>query len=182
MVGQTARVRGRSRIVPLITRGGVAIAAGIAALLVSPAAGTVLLASYFIVDGGLALSLAARMSERRRVRWLLRADGIADIVVAALLAVWAPNVAMMVLIVSIWAIGTGLLEIAVAIFLPRWPALAWTIAIVGLLSCVIGVVAVDWTDLAEIGLLYLFGSYAIVAGVLFITVGVLLAHAFHIER
>ncbi len=172
----------RQRSLPLIVRGGVAIGAGIAALLVSATAGTILLSSYFVVDGFLTVALAARMPERRRVRWLLRADGIADIVVAVLLVVWAPNVAMLVLVVSIWAIGTGLLEIAVAIFLPRWPALAWAIGIIGLASCVIGVVAVDWTDLAEIGLLYLFGAYAIVAGVLFVAVGVLLAHAFHVER
>lgn len=172
----------RQRSLPLIVRGGVAIGAGIAALLVSATAGTILLSSYFVVDGFLTVALAARMPERRRVRWLLRADGIADIVVAVLLVVWAPNVAMLVLVVSIWAIGTGLLEIAVAIFLPRWPALAWVIGIIGLASCVIGVVAVDWTDLAEIGLLYLFGAYAIVAGVLFVAVGVLLAHAFHVER
>lgn len=161
----------------LLVRGAVSIAAGIAALLVSPGAAKVLLASYLVVDGFLTLALAARMDARRRARLLVGADGLADIGVGALLFFAVPSVVMLILIVAMWAIATGLLEIAASVFLPRLPGLAWTIAIVGLASCVVGILAFDWTNLAEIGLLYLFGTYAVVAGVLFLTVGVLLARA-----
>ena len=59
-------------------------------------------------------------------------------------------------------------------FLPRIPSLAWTVALAGVTSCAIGIVALDWTDLAEIGLLYLFAAYALIVGVLFAIVCVLL--------
>jgi len=52
----------------------------------------------------------------------------------------------LIVIVSNWAIATGVLEIGAAVLMPRVPALAWMIGAVGLLSCVAGIAALDWTD------------------------------------
>jgi uncharacterized membrane protein HdeD (DUF308 family) len=166
------------RWIALVLRGAVAIAAGIAALVVSAAAAKTVLALYLAVDGVLTLNLAAHMGTRRRARALIAIDGVADLAAAAVLFLWVPDFVLLILVVAMWAIATGLLEIVASIFMPRVPALAWTIAIVGLVSCLAGIVAFDWTGLAEIGLLYLFGAYAVIAGSLFLAVGVLLARAF----
>ena len=175
---EVSAVHPSARWISLVLRGAVAIGAGIAALLVAPGAAKTVLALYLAVDGVLTLSLAARMGTRRRARVLIAIDGVADLVVAAVLFLWVPSFVMLILVVAMWAIATGVLEIVASIFMPRVPALAWAVAVVGLISCCIGVVAFDWTDLAEIGLLYLFGAYAVIAGSLFLAVGVLLARAF----
>jgi uncharacterized membrane protein HdeD (DUF308 family) len=167
-----------ARWIGLLVRGGVAIAAGIAALFVSPAAAKGLLAVYLFVDGCLALSLAMRMGARRRARVFVAADGLADILVSLVLLFCAPSNLMLILVVAVWATATGILEIVAAIFLPRAPGFAWAIAIGGLVSCCVGIVAFDWTALAEMSLLYLFGTYAVITGILFLTCGVLLGRAF----
>ena len=167
----------RPRTALLVVRGGAAIAAGIAALLAPRSAAKALLAGYLAADGLLGMGFAARLHVRRRARILFFVDGLVDLGVAILLFSWGPPSGVLVMIVAIWAMATGVVEIAASIFLPRLPALAWTVALAGVASCAIGVVALDWTDLAEIGLLYLFAAYALIVGVLFAIVGVLLLRA-----
>ncbi len=167
------------RWLALVLRGAVAIAAGIAAFTISVAAAKLLLACYFFVDGVLAIVFAARLRERLRTRLLIAVDGAIDLVVAVLLVVYVPSVALLVLVVSLWAIATGLLEVVVAVFVRRAPALSWGIALIGVASCAAGIVLIDWTSFAEIGLLYVFAAYALTAGVLFVTLGIVLARAFH---
>ena len=162
----------------LVVRGLVAIAAGIAGFAISPQAAKVMLAAYFAADGLLALGLAARLHGVRGSRLLIAADGVVDLVVAVLLFVYAPSETLLILIVSLWAIATGLLEFLAAVFIARIPALSWVIALIGIASCAVGIVLVDRTDLAEIGLLYFFAAYAVIAGVLFVTAGVILLRAF----
>ena len=161
----------------LIARGAAAILAGIAALIAPRAAAKTLLAAYLAADGLLGLGLAARLHVRRRARLLIALDGAVDIGVAVLLFSWGPPNGVLVMIVAIWAMATSVMEVAASIFLPRLPALAWTVALAGVASCAIGVFALDWTALAEIGLLYLFAAYALIVGVLFAVVGILLLRA-----
>lgn len=167
------------RWLALVLRGVIAIAAGIAAFTISVEAAKLLLACYFFVDGVLAISYAVRMHERLRTRALVAIDGAIDLVVAVLLVTYVPSVALLILVVSLWAIATGLLEVVVAVFVRRIPALSWGIALIGVASCAVGIVMLDWTSLAEIGLLYAFAAYALVAGLLFLTLGIVLARAFH---
>ncbi|HTD36599.1 MAG TPA: hypothetical protein VK669_03710 [Candidatus Limnocylindrales bacterium] len=162
----------------LVVRGLVAIAAGIAGFAISPQAGKVMLAAYFAADGLLALGFAVRLHGLRGLRLLMAADGVVDLVVAVLLFAYVPNERLLILIVSLWAIATGVLEFIAAVFVARIPALSWGIALIGIASCAVGIFLVDRTDLAEIGLLYFFAAYALIAGVLFVTAGVVLARAF----
>ena len=170
------------RWLALVLRGVVAIAAGIAAFEISVVAAKLLLACYFFVDGALTLSYALRLHERLRTRLLIGVDGAIDLVVAVLLVTYVPSIALLILVVSLWAIATGLLEVVVAVFVRRVQALSWGIALIGVASCAFGIVMVDWTNLAEIGLLYVFAAYALITGLLFLTLGIVLARAFHRER
>jgi uncharacterized membrane protein HdeD (DUF308 family) len=61
--------------------------------------------------------------------------------------------------------------------MPRVPALAWMIGAAGLLSCCVGIVALDWTDLSIAATLYVFGAYALIVGGLFVTFGFMLLRA-----
>jgi uncharacterized membrane protein HdeD (DUF308 family) len=166
------------RWVALVLRGLVAIAAGIAAFQIALDTAKALLVGYFVADGLLALVLAARLHVPVRSRALVGASGVVDLVVAALLLGYAASEPLLFLIVSLWAIATGLLEFVAAILIPRITALSWAIALVGVASCGLGVAVLDWNNLAEIGLLYVFATYAIIAGILFVTFGIVLARAF----
>lgn len=168
---------GRRRWYALILRGLVAVAAGIAAVTISPVVGKALLIGYLVLDGLLALTLAFTLSIPRRSRLLFGADGTVDAIVALALVFLAPSTATLVVIVSNWAIATGVLEIGAAVLMPRVPALAWMIGAAGLLSCCAGIVALDWTDLSIFGVLYVFGAYALVVGGLFVTFGFMLLRA-----
>jgi uncharacterized membrane protein HdeD (DUF308 family) len=165
------------RWVVLVLRGLVAIAAGIAAFTISVGAAKSLLAAYFAADGILAFVLAARLHVPAGSRLLIAADAVVDLAVAVVLVAYAPGIPLLILIVSLWAIATGVLEFVAAVFIPRISALSWGIALVGIASCGIGIVMIDWNNLAEIGLLYFFAAYAIVAGLLFLTLGVTVARA-----
>jgi hypothetical protein len=170
------------RWVALVLRGLVAIAAGIAAFEVSTGAAKTLMAAYFAADGVLSLVLAVRLHVPFGSRLLVAADGLVGLVVAVLLFAYAPGVPLLILIVSLWAIATGVLEFIAAVFIPRISALSWGIALIGVASCAAGIVMLDWTNLAEIGLLYLFAAYAIVAGLLFIALGIVVARALRTAR
>ncbi len=168
---------GAKRWYALIFRGLLAIAAGIVALRFSAAAGRLLLASYFVADGALALALAAALTMPRRSRALFAADGAVDVIVAVVVLTWAPSAVSLVIAVASWAIATGGLEIGAAILMPRSPVLAWMIGAVGLLSCCAGILMIDWVDLAIAGMFYLFAAYAVVVGVLFVAFGVTILRA-----
>lgn len=168
---------GRRRWYALILRGLVAVAAGIAAVTISAAVGKALLVGYLVLDGLLALTLAFTLSMPRRSRLLFGADGTVDAIVAIVLVFLAPTTATLVVIVSNWAIATGVLEIGAAVLMPRLPGLAWMVGAVGLLSCCAGFVVLDRTDLSILGVLYVFGAYALVVGGLFVTFGVMLLRA-----
>jgi uncharacterized membrane protein HdeD (DUF308 family) len=168
---------GRRRWYALILRGVVAVAAGITAFTISPTVGKALLVGYLIIDALLAVMLAFTLTMPRRSRLLFGADGIVDAIVAVALIVWAPTTATLVIIVSNWAIATGVLEIGAAILMPKVQGLAWMIGAAGLLSCVAGIAALDWTDLSIVGVLYVFAAYALVAGGLFLTFGITLLRA-----
>jgi uncharacterized membrane protein HdeD (DUF308 family) len=144
---------------------------------ISAAVGKALLVGYLVLDGLLALTLAFTLSMPRRSRLLFGADGTVDAIVAAALVFLAPTTATLVVIVSNWAIATGVLEIGAAVLMPRLPGLAWMVGAVGLLSCCAGFVVLDRTDLSILGVLYVFGAYALVVGGLFVTFGVMLLRA-----
>jgi uncharacterized membrane protein HdeD (DUF308 family) len=168
---------GRRRWYALMLRGLIAVAAGIAAVTISAAVGKALLIGYLVLDGLLAVTLAFTLSIPRRSRLLFGADGLVDAIVALALIFWAPTTATLIVIVSNWAIATGALEIGAAVLMPRVPALAWMIGAAGLLSCIAGIAALDWTDLSIVGILYVFGAYALVVGGLFVTFGFMLLRA-----
>ncbi|HEY0393358.1 MAG TPA: hypothetical protein VGD01_02570 [Candidatus Elarobacter sp.] len=170
------------RWIVLVLRGAVAIAAGIAAFAISADAAKLLLAAYFTADGLLALVLAARLRIVPLSRALVAADGVIDLVVAVLLFAYTPGERLLILIVALWAIATGVLEFIAAVFVSRVSWLSWGIALTGIASCAVGILMVDRDDLAEIGLLYFFAVYALIAGVLFLTIGVIFARAIRESR
>ena len=159
----------------LVLRGAITVLAGIAALEFSAAFGRSVLGSYLAADAALSLALAVAAPHAMwRSRALFAGDGFLGAIAAGMVFAWAPGSPAVRIIIAAWAIGTGVLEILAAVLVPQLPLLAWGVALLGLGSVIFGLIVFDWVDLAIVGVLYVFGVYAVLAGLLLAIFGVML--------
>lgn len=128
----------------------------------------VLFAVYAIVDGMMSLAAAAR-GDSRMPRWWLIIVGIAGLVAGAV-AIFSPDVTALLLITFIgwWSIVRGAFEIAGAIALRREIDNEWMLIVAGALSILFGAIVVIFPGTGALALVWLIGSYAIVAGVMLV--------------
>lgn len=165
-----------SRSWALMIRGIAAILFGALAL-TAPGIGLMFLlflwASYAIIDGVLALMLAARgRGEGRRWGWLAL-EGVIGIAAGVFSFAWPRMTALMLLtVIAIWAVATGIAEIIVAIRIRREVVGEWMLALSGVLSIAIGVLMLVFPGAGALGIVTVIGAYAIIFGGLFIGLGV----------
>jgi len=122
---------------------------------------------FAIVFGGAAF-ISALMGVGRDKGWALQllvaAIGIAAGVVA--LVYPGPTAVVILYVVAAWAIASGVVEIVTAVSLRSSRGFAWLLAFIGAISIAFGVVAIAWPGATLLGILWLVGAYALVAGVL----------------
>jgi len=84
------------------------------------------------------------------------------------LTIFAPAVTALALLfyIAVWAIATGVLEIAAAIRLRKEIQGEWLLLLAGLASVVFGTLLIWQPGAGALTVLWLIGSYAIVFGVL----------------
>lgn len=155
-------------------RGALAILFGIVTL-VWPGATMLSLvfvfAAYAIVDGIFAIMSAVR-SARRSERWgLLVLEGIVDLAAAAV-AVVSPGLTILtfVLVIAAWAIVTGVL-MTVAAFRLQLDHGRWWLVLGGLVSILYGLLLIVTPLVGALVLTWWLGAYALVFGVLLLTLG-----------
>ena len=164
----------------LVLRGSVAILFGALTILapgISLLTLAVLWGAFALVDGLFNLILAARGARTgRRWGWLLF-QGIVSVVAGSLTFVW-PGIAVLVLLtlIAIWAVLTGIAEIAVAIRLRREIHGEWLLATSGLVSIVLGVLLLSFPGSGALAVAWMIGVYAMVFGALLIGLGLRLNH------
>ena len=132
-----------------------------------------LFGAYAIVDGVIALGQAIMggrgVAQRRG--WLA-IEGVAGIVVGLITFFWPGETTLVLLwLIAVWAIVTGVLEIAAAIWLRREITNEWWLALGGVLSIVFGVLMAVWPASGALALITLIGIYAIVFGVVLVVLG-----------
>jgi uncharacterized membrane protein HdeD (DUF308 family) len=155
----------------LALRGAVAILFGLAALLrpdIALEALILLFGAYALVDGVFAIVGVFGGTRGGTPRWLLLIEGIAGIL-AGLIAFFLPGLTAIVLLylIAVWAIITGISEIATAIRLRREIMGEWALIVGGALSILFGVIlAVIGPVAGLLSLIWLIGIYALVFGVL----------------
>jgi uncharacterized membrane protein HdeD (DUF308 family) len=156
----------------LLLRGLVAIAFGVLTWVqpgISLAALVILFGAYSMADGILAAWTAVAGGKNNDYRWVLLLEGLLGIGVGVLTFV-APGITALALLfyIAIWAIATGVLEIAAAIRLRKEIKDEWLLILAGIASVVFGALLAAQPGVGALALLWLIGSYAIVFGVLLV--------------
>lgn len=156
----------------LAVRGVLAIIFGLIALLaprIALLAFIYVFAAYALIDGIMAVYIALReRGSLGRWGWVLF-EGLLGII-AGIIAFVYPGLTALVLLylVAIWAVVTGILEIAAAFALRGFAAREWALALAGIVSILFGIVLFIFPGAGLLSILWLVGIYGIVFGILFI--------------
>jgi uncharacterized membrane protein HdeD (DUF308 family) len=98
--------------------------------------------------------------------------GLASIVVGVLTFMWPGLTALVLLyLIAAWAIVRGIFEIVAAVALRRELEHEWLLALSGVLSVALGILLVIAPGAGVLAVLWWIGSFALVAGVLMIILG-----------
>jgi uncharacterized membrane protein HdeD (DUF308 family) len=155
----------------LALRGAIAILFGLAALLrpgIALQALILLFGAYALVDGVFAIVGVFGGTRGGTPRWLLFVEGIAGIL-AGLIAFVLPGLTAVLLLylIAVWAIITGIFEIATAIRLRKEIRGEWSLIAGGAFSVLFGVIlAVVGPVAGLLSLIWLIGIYALAFGIL----------------
>jgi uncharacterized membrane protein HdeD (DUF308 family) len=162
-------------------RGVVALLFGILAFVwpgITLLALVMLFAAYAILDGVFSIIAAINLprtavSEHGLRWWALLIEVILGIVAGAL-AIWLPGITALVLlyIIAFWAVITGIFEIITAIRLRKEISGEWLMAISGVASVVFGVLLLLFPGSGALAIIWLIGAYAIIFGVLLLTLAI----------
>lgn len=155
----------------LLIRGIAAVAFGILAVAWPGITITVLVVvfgAYALVDGVFGVVSALAGAERRD-RWVLGVEGLAGIVAGAVALIWPSITAFALLVlVAVWAIATGLAELAAAVRLRKEINDEWLLVVTGVASVLAGVILLLRPRAGVIAVTWLIGAYAIAFGALLV--------------
>ncbi len=159
----------------LVIRGLLGMLAGIITFLwpgITFMALVFLFAAYALVDGVVNLAGAIHAIAAHE-RWgALLFEGIAGIA-AAVITFFSPGITALalVLVIAVWAILTGIAEIAAAARLRRLIPGEWLLAVSGVLSIVFGVLVLAVPFAGALVISLWFGAYALIFGVALVSLG-----------
>jgi uncharacterized membrane protein HdeD (DUF308 family) len=125
-----------------------------------------------LVDGVFDIIAAFQTREREGSWWLALLEGVAGIV-AGLIALIFPALAaeVFLLLISAWAIVTGVIEIVTAIRMREQITGEFWLGLAGVASIAFGLLLFLFPVTAALTILWLIGGYAIVFGIMLILLG-----------
>ena len=125
---------------------------------------------YAVVDGGFAILAAITGETRDRALHLL--EGVLG-VVAGLIVFLYPDQAgtAIVLVIGLWAVITGVVEIVAAVRLRREIAEEWLLGLGGLLSIILGAILIVRPQFGQVATTYVLGTYGLIFGVVLVLLG-----------
>jgi uncharacterized membrane protein HdeD (DUF308 family) len=155
-------------------RGIVAVLFGVLTLVwpkLSLAALVFLFGLFAVISGITAIAAALRNREEHGGWGLLLFEGILGIVAGVVALVWPAITALAFLyLLAAWAILTGVLELVAPLSFPMGAGRAVLMALSGVVSIVFGVLIAAQPAAGLLAVVWLIGLYAIVIGVMYITV------------
>ena len=157
-------------------RGALAVVFGVIALIwpdITLHALVLLYGFYALVDGLLALAalLVGGNLVRDRRGWLV-VEGVAGIAAGVIAFLW-PGITALVLLylIAAWAIATGVLEVAVAIWLRRELRGEWLLALGGIASVAFGIFLIVLPGEGAVAVVRVLGVFAILFGAALVGLG-----------
>jgi uncharacterized membrane protein HdeD (DUF308 family) len=159
----------------LVIRGIFALIFGILAFVwpaITLGALVLLFGAYAIVDGIFAIVAAIDSKGRETNWWTLLVEGILGIAIGVFTFMWPGITALTLLyLIGIWAIVTGILEIAEAIRLRKIITHEWLLALAGVASLAFGVLLFIYPRAGALAVMWWIGAYAIFFGVMLLSLG-----------
>lgn len=154
----------------VLARGIFGVLFGILALLfpaAALAAVALLFAVYVAVDGAMALSSAWSHRQQGRGWGLLAFEGVVGLI-AGFLALVFPGAALLalILLMSLWAFMSGVVEIWAATSLRHHPTGSILLGLAGVASIAFGLIVLFWPVAGAAALLAIIAVYSLVFGVL----------------
>jgi uncharacterized membrane protein HdeD (DUF308 family) len=127
---------------------------------------------YAVADGVFAMLTGLVSSKYSSRWWVFLLEGLVS-VAAGVIAILQPGLAGVVLIavIAVWAILTGILEIAAAVRLRREITNEWMLAFGGFVSIVLGVLLFFQPATGGIVLTLMIGAYALIFGIVLVILG-----------
>ena len=160
----------------LVVRGVIAIVFGLLAFVGPPAFGIAMLVALFavwaLVDGVGSLLAGIRTRGQDRSWWIEILEGVVS-VAAGLVALLLPGFAaeILVLLIAVWSIVTGVIEVGLAIRLRRVLEGEVWLALAGVASILFGGLILLFPAAGALSLVWLIGSFAIAFGAFLIVLG-----------
>ena len=160
----------------LVVRGVIAIVFGLLAFVAPPAFGIAMLVALFavwaLVDGVGSLLAGIRTRGQDRSWWIEILEGVVS-GAAGLVALLLPGFAaeILVLLIAVWSIVTGVIEVGLAIRLRRVLEGEVWLGLAGVASILFGGLILLFPAAGALSLVWLIGSFAIAFGAFLIVLG-----------
>ena len=131
----------------------------------------ILFGAYSLVNGIFTLALAIRAPKGTPGIGTLVLLGLLGIA-AGLVTFFYPGITAISLlaVIAAWAVLTGIFEIVVAIKLRQQLSNEWVLILSGVLSVVFGVLVIAMPNAGALSIIWLIGIYAILSGIMMLTV------------
>jgi uncharacterized membrane protein HdeD (DUF308 family) len=167
----------------LVIRGFIAILFGLVTFAwpgITLSALVLLFGAYALMDG-IVIIVGIFRGSNAHERWgVLLIEGIAGIAAGLVTFFWPLITTLaLVYVVAVWALVTGVFEIAAAIRLRKEIRNEWLLALAGVVSVILGVLLVIAPVVGALALTLWIGAYAIVFGALLVALGLRLRSRGH---
>jgi uncharacterized membrane protein HdeD (DUF308 family) len=124
---------------------------------------------YVLIDGVTEIVTAVKERDQMDKWWWLLLEGIAGVIAGIVAFIWPDITAVVLLyIIAVWAIISGVFEIAAAIRLRREIDNELLLGLAGVLSILFGIVLIIAPVSGALAIVWLIGIYAIAFGALMI--------------
>ena len=126
--------------------------------------------AYAVVDGVVALNVGFRIKDSGTPMWALVILGLLGIAAGVIALMWPGLTSLtMVLIIGLWAVAIGVLQIMAAIRFRRHIEGEWLHALSGVLSLVFGFALIFRPSMGAVALAWIIGGFAILFGLVLIS-------------
>ena len=125
---------------------------------------------YAIVDGAFAIVAASRGETRDRAIHLF--EGILGIAAGALVFLYPDQTGTaIVLVIGLWAVASGVVEVISAVRLRREIQEEWLLGLSGIVSIILGFILISRPQFGQVTTTYVLGTYGLIFGIVLVVLG-----------